>query len=112
MMTCLFALVLAAVNSLHLVALYINPNSFIVSVAKFFSFAWHFDAAGKGLLDTRDIFFFIIAFLLFAFLAVSVFLLLSNFGVCGFIGNVISGFFFGLFGTITYLIPFYIFSRL
>lgn len=46
---------------------------------------------------------------LFAFLAVSVFLLLSNFGVCGFIGNVISGFFFGLFGTITYLIPFYIF---
>ena len=64
------ALVLAAVNSLHLVALYINPNSFIVSVAKFFSFAWHFDAAGKGLLDTRDIFFFIIAFLLFAFLAV------------------------------------------
>ncbi|MBP5444055.1 MAG: hypothetical protein J6Y60_12535, partial [Treponema sp.] len=64
------ALVLAAVNSLHLVALYINPNSFVVSVAKFFSFAWHFDAAGKGLLDTRDIFFFLIAFFLFAFFAV------------------------------------------
>ncbi|MCR5367606.1 DNA translocase FtsK [Eubacterium sp.] len=46
---------------------------------------------------------------LFAFLAVSVFLLLSNFKLCGFVGNVISGFFFGLFGTITYLIPFYLF---
>lgn len=64
------ALVLAAVNSMHLLALYINPNSFIASSAKFFSFAWHFDAAGKGLLDTRDIFFFIISFILFAFLAV------------------------------------------
>lgn len=64
------ALVLAAVNSLHLLALYVNPNSFIVSAAKFFSFAWHFDAAGKGLLDSRDIIFFLCAFILFAFLAV------------------------------------------
>ncbi|SEF41298.1 DNA segregation ATPase FtsK/SpoIIIE [Eubacterium ruminantium] len=46
---------------------------------------------------------------LFAFLAVSVFLLLSNFNLCGVVGRVISGFFFGLFGTITYLIPFYLF---
>ncbi|MCR5148061.1 MAG: DNA translocase FtsK 4TM domain-containing protein [Eubacterium sp.] len=46
---------------------------------------------------------------LFAFLAVSVFLMLSNFNLCGVVGRVISGFFFGLFGTITYLIPFYLF---
>ncbi|MBO4320770.1 MAG: Gldg family protein, partial [Treponema sp.] len=64
------ALVLAAVNSLHLVALYINPNSFVVSVAKFFSFAWHFDAAGKGLLDSRDVIFFLAAFFLFAYIAI------------------------------------------
>ena len=37
---------------------------------------------------TREIYFFV-------FLAVSVFLLLSNFRICGVIGNVFSGFFFG-----------------
>ena len=51
---------------------------------------------------TREIYFFV-------FLAVSVFLLLSNFRICGFIGNVFSGFFFGLFGAVTYILPFYLF---
>ena len=51
---------------------------------------------------TREIYFFV-------FLAVSVFLLLSNFRICGVIGNVFSGFFFGLFGFVTYILPFYLF---
>ena len=51
---------------------------------------------------TREIYFFV-------FLAVSVFLLLSNFRICGVVGNVFSGFFFGLFGFVTYILPFYLF---
>ena len=46
---------------------------------------------------------------LFVYLAVSVFMLCSNFGICGSVGNVISGFFFGLFGWAQYLLPFYLF---
>ena len=46
---------------------------------------------------------------LFVYLAVSVFMLCSNFGICGSVGNVISGFFFGLFGFTQYLLPFYLF---
>ena len=46
---------------------------------------------------------------LFVYLAVSVFMLCSNFGICGSVGNVISGFFFGLFGWTQYLLPLYLF---
>ncbi|MBR6171589.1 MAG: DNA translocase FtsK [Eubacterium sp.] len=45
----------------------------------------------------------------FVFLAVSIFMLCSNFGICGAVGNVFSGFFFGLIGWSQYLIPFYLF---
>lgn len=37
--------------------------------------------------------------------ALFIFLFLSNFGICGYIGNSISTFFFGVFGTIHYIIP-------
>ena len=50
------ATLLAIFNSAHLFAVYIQFPDFIVSVFKQMSFAWHFDAAGKGILDTRDIF--------------------------------------------------------
>ena len=46
---------------------------------------------------------------LFIYLAVSIFLLCSNFGWCGVIGDFFSGVFFGLFGTVTYILPFYLF---
>jgi len=46
---------------------------------------------------------------LFIYLAVSVFMLCSNFGICGAVGRVISGFFFGLFGWSQYLLPLYLF---
>jgi ABC-type uncharacterized transport system involved in gliding motility auxiliary subunit len=59
------AIVLAAFNSIHLISVYFNTNNFISSLCKFFSFAWHFDAEGKGIIDTRDIFFFIGTFLIF-----------------------------------------------
>jgi len=46
---------------------------------------------------------------IFVYLAVSVFMLCSNFGICGAVGKVFSGFFFGLIGWSQYLVPFYIF---
>ena len=46
---------------------------------------------------------------LFVYLAVTVFLLLSNFGWCGPIGRFFSNIMFGLFGTIAYILPIYIF---
>lgn len=47
--------------------------------------------------------------ILLIILAVSVFLLIANFGKCGLAGNVISGFLFGLFGFVEYFIPVYLF---
>lgn len=52
----LSALILAVFNSAHLFAVYVNLPDFLTGIARAMSFAWHFDAAGKGLLDTRDLF--------------------------------------------------------
>ena len=49
------ALVLVIFNSAHLFAVYINLPDFMISLVRSLSFAWHFDAAGKGILDTRDL---------------------------------------------------------
>ncbi|MBQ9610805.1 MAG: DNA translocase FtsK [Lachnospiraceae bacterium] len=46
---------------------------------------------------------------LFIYLAITVFLLLSNFGWCGPVGRFFSHILFGLFGTISYILPLYIF---
>ena len=46
---------------------------------------------------------------LFVYLAVGIFMLCSNFGICGAVGNVFSGFFFGLFGWVQYLLPIFAF---
>ncbi len=45
----------------------------------------------------------------FVYLAVSVFLICSNFGWCGVIGDFISKIMFGLVGTVSYILPLYIF---
>ena len=47
--------------------------------------------------------------MLWTVLAVSVIILISNFGVGGFLGNMISSFFFGVFGSLAYLLPFGLF---
>lgn len=49
------ALVLVIFNTAHLFALYLPLPGFLVSFFRLMSFAWHFDAAGKGIFDTRDI---------------------------------------------------------
>ncbi|MBO4858192.1 MAG: Gldg family protein [Treponema sp.] len=52
------AVILIIINSAHLLAVYVSLGNFLTSILKKISFAWHFDAAGKGILDTRDIIYF------------------------------------------------------
>ncbi len=47
--------------------------------------------------------------ILLIILAISIILLVSNFGVGGFVGNAVSSFFFGLFGLPSYVFPFVLF---
>ena len=63
------ALILAIFNSAHLFAVYVNLPSALTSLARSLSFAWHFDAAGKGLLDSRDLLWLVGSSALFLFLS-------------------------------------------
>lgn len=49
------ALVIALFNSAHLAAIYISMGNLFSSFFRQISFAWHFDAASKGIIDSRDI---------------------------------------------------------
>ncbi len=53
------AIMLAVINTIHNIFLYFNLSGFFSYVAKKLSFAWHFDSFGKGLIDTRDIIFYV-----------------------------------------------------
>lgn len=68
----LSAVILAIINNAHSILVYVNANQFISAVIKTVSFAWHFDSASKGIIDTRDILFF--AVITFAFLYYSDFI--------------------------------------
>ena len=63
------ALLLAVFNSIHIVPLYINTNRFFTFICKQFSFAWHFDAASKGIIDTRDILWLLLCTVIFLYSA-------------------------------------------
>ncbi|OJF77731.1 MAG: hypothetical protein BKP49_01775 [Treponema sp. CETP13] len=52
------AISLAVINSIHLLPLKIHVPNFLLKIFNFCSFAWHFDAASKGIIDTRDYFFY------------------------------------------------------
>lgn len=59
------AIFLSLFNSVHLLTFYFNLGDFFSSICKFLSFAWHFDAASKGIFDTRDFFWFIFVTIFF-----------------------------------------------
>lgn len=52
------AVILAIINSSHLFLVYISNAGILQEITKIISFAWHFDSASKGIIDTRDITFF------------------------------------------------------
>ena len=62
--------VLALASNMHLIASAAKLPAFVLSFCKLLSFSWHFDAAGKGILDSRDIAFYLICAALFFFAAV------------------------------------------
>ena len=64
----------------------------------------------KSKQSTQDVSFIKDEILIFIMLAACVFLLISNFGYGGLIGDVISGVLFGLFGWIAYIMPVFIFG--
>ena len=64
------AVILIIINSAHLLAVYVSLGNFLTSILKKISFAWHFDAAGKGIIDTRDIVYFIAISAIFFLLTV------------------------------------------
>lgn len=62
-------LALFAVNALHGAQNFIPLSDSLSSALRSISFAWRFDSASKGILDTRDFFFFALAALVFLTLA-------------------------------------------
>lgn len=63
------AVLLAIFNSIHILTTYIPLNSFFLAIVKNISFIWHFDAASKGIIDTRDIVWLLSSTFLFLILA-------------------------------------------
>lgn len=63
------AILLGLFNSIHQIPLYINTNTFLTFICKQFSFAWHFDAASKGIIDTRDLLWLFLSTVLFLYSA-------------------------------------------
>lgn len=52
------ALLLTALNVLHLVPRYVATGNAFSAFCQAVGFAWHFDAAGKGIVDSRDLAFY------------------------------------------------------
>lgn len=67
--TAVTVVILAMTNSFHLVPLYVNCGSFLTGFFNSVSFLWHFDSFSKGIIDTRDLFFYLITACLFSFAA-------------------------------------------
>ena len=65
----LSALLLALFNSIHIIPLYIDGPKILTLLCQKLSFAWHFDAASKGIIDSRDIFWLLLWTLFFIFAA-------------------------------------------
>lgn len=63
-------LILSAINLAHFLPTLAPLSDFFSALIRSISFAWHFDSAGKGVLDTRDFFFYAVSAILFLSLAV------------------------------------------
>ncbi|WP_407399092.1 Gldg family protein [Treponema sp.] len=56
---------LALCNSIHNIPLYIDPGKLTSFIIKSISFAWNFDSFAKGILDLKQILYFMLASILF-----------------------------------------------
>ncbi len=55
------------INNAHLIAVSVNLPDWIALLCKEFSFAWHFDAGSKGIIDSRDLLFYLASFCILEF---------------------------------------------
>ena len=62
-------LILFIFNSIHIIPNHIKINNSVVSFLENFSFAWHYDSASKGILNTKDFAFYFFVGILFLYLA-------------------------------------------
>lgn len=65
----LSAVLFAFTNSIHLISHHIATSSIIMTFVQFCSFSWHFDRASKGILDSRDVVYFVAITVFFLFAA-------------------------------------------
>jgi len=65
------SLTLAVFSFSHLLTLQLQLPTWLARLCQQISFSWHFDAAGKGILDSRDFIFYLLV--TFAFLLSSIF---------------------------------------
>lgn len=56
----LSSVALAALNSIHLLPRYFSLPLWLGQLCQNLSFAWHFDSAGKGIIDSRDLVFYLV----------------------------------------------------
>ncbi|MGN0740132.1 MAG: Gldg family protein [Treponema sp.] len=52
--------IMLLINSLHQVPVFIKCSQFFTALFNELSFIWHFDSFSKGIIDTRDVFFYLI----------------------------------------------------
>lgn len=63
-------LILSAINLAHVLPTLAPLSDVLSALVRSISFAWHFDSAGKGVLDMRDFSFYLVSAILFLELAV------------------------------------------
>lgn len=63
-------IILAFTNFVHFLPLYFNTGNALAFLVKSLSFAWHFNSSGKGIADSRDVSFYVFAFVLFTLFSV------------------------------------------
>lgn len=54
-------IVLIGIDSIHLISLYIQSSNLISKLVNAFSFMWHYDSFSKGILDSRDVLYFVLS---------------------------------------------------
>lgn len=65
--------ILSAFNFIHVIPLYIKTGDVLSAVLQNASFAWHFDASSKGIIDSRDFVFYILVSIIFLSLSAFVY---------------------------------------
>jgi ABC-2 type transport system permease protein len=55
------SLALLVFNGIHLIPNFLSLPSWLTQLCQSLSFAWHFDSGGKGIIDSRDLVFYLVA---------------------------------------------------